>query len=187
MFRGSLDDYISIVCNDRIKPGQYSIDLDGNVVGGIPNIFLNLPEEVFCRVVDEQIDGEGCCWFAADAGKFYIRGYDLFDDSLFDLAEICGDAGCEDLSRSDVWNYHIGSPAHAMVFLSKPTADIEYYKAFNSSVSAERGGICKVSKTWVQKFVLQAVVNKKYIMDTYQKYAGNYTVVKPWEFFPVSP
>ncbi|MCD8013649.1 MAG: hypothetical protein LUG99_10815 [Lachnospiraceae bacterium] len=186
-FGDNFDDYISIISNVRIKSGQYVIDLDGNVAGSVPNKFLNLPEETFCQAIDEQIDGEGCCWFTADAGKFYVRGYDLFDDSIFDLAQICGDVGCETLNRSDVWNYHLGGLAHTMVFLKTPTADEEYYKAFNSSVSVEKGGICKVSPSWFQKFVLQAVVNKKYIPEIYQKDAVKSKVVKPWEFFPVSP
>ncbi|MCC8128122.1 MAG: hypothetical protein LIO92_12135, partial [Clostridiales bacterium] len=36
-------DYISIISNERMNPGQYDVDLEGNVTGSTPDQFLNLP------------------------------------------------------------------------------------------------------------------------------------------------
>lgn len=186
--KGSIGDYmvgyVSIFCNERMKPGQYCIDLDGNVTDGEPNSFLNLPEQEFRRAIHMQIEREGFCWFTADAGKFFIKNWRLFDDSVFDLAEICGDDSIWTLSRSRIWDYHMGSMAHAMVFLSEPSAGRKYYRVYNSAVSDECGGICYMSESWFRKYVFQAVVHKNYISGQYRDCRNRNFVMKPWDFFP---
>lgn len=179
----SFDDYVSVFSNRSMEPGYYSIDLDRNVQEGLPNSFLNLPEDVFFGAIERQIESESLCFITADAGKFYIKDLCLFDDSVFDLGRISNDADVESLSGSDIWNYHIGSMSHSMIILSKPTDKTVYYSLYNSGALDGKSGICYMSESWFRKFVFQAVVHKDHIPKEYLDYMSEPVCMKPWNFF----
>ena len=178
------ENYISTCCIGDNYYVNYKIDLDGNVAEGYRNKFLSLPEKIFDSVIKEQINTEHFCWYSCDAGKFYIKELSLFDDTPFDLKRIMGDSSYKFFNRKEIFQHHIASPTHAMVFIDEvQKKDKMFYISYDSSKKSFLGPYCCVSDTWYKNYVFQAVVNKVCLskeVDSTKIYTKK---VKPWDFF----
>lgn len=175
------DDYISICNMGKENYINYSIEIDGNEINGKPNTFLSIPESCFDLAVKNQSKEEHFCWFACDAGKFYIKKGAIFDDSLFDIKKIVGDDDFKKMSRNQIYSFGIAKLTHAMVFCNIFEKNNKtYFIAKNSAYQNSNGGYCYVSNSWFKKYVFQAVVNKKYL-NINSEYKTK--KVMPWNFF----
>ena len=114
----------------------------------------------------------------------FIKELSLFDDNPFDLKRIMGDSSYKFFNRKEIFQHHIASPTHAMVFIDEvQKKDKMFYISYDSSKKSFLGPYCCVSDTWYKNYVFQAVVNKVCLskeVDSTKIYTKK---VKPWDFF----
>lgn len=179
------DEYISIYVNDDAQGTQYEIEFDGNVRDGRKNSFLGVSNDLFDELIEKQIDLQGFCWCTGDAGKFYVKNRDMFDDSVFDLSSLGISDILKDMDRSAVRKCHMGSMSHAMVLLAIHKECTEkYYIVYDSAYALDHGKVCRMSESWFGKFLYQGVVHKSLLPDAMVKNIAVKNVV-PWEFFGI--
>lgn len=163
----SLDDYISIInapTADKPFGSTFTVKHIGNVVGGKDILYLNLPLDEFKNIVIRQLKDDEVVWFGSDvshggdreAGSWYGELYD-YDNLLgLDLQ----------LSKEDALNYRHSAMNHAMVITGVNLVDDQpnRWKIENSwgEKNGEKGYYV-ADDSWFDKYVYQAVVNKKYL------------------------
>ncbi len=163
-----LDDYVSITnapTKDKPFNRTYTVDYLGNVLGGSDIEYLNLELSTFKKLILAQLTDRQVVWFGSDVGKFGDRDAGVWDDKAYDY-EAAFDMSF-DLTKEEGLDYRQSAMNHAMVITGvnldedgNPTK----WKIENSW-SDEKGskGYFVMSDSWFDKYVYQAVVNKKYL------------------------
>ena len=182
----NLEDYVSIInapTTDKPFNKTYTIQHLNNVVGGKPIRYLNLEIEEFKEVVLKQLKNKEIVWFGSDCGKDGDRENGIWDDQAFEYGEVLE----MDLQmcKACSLNYHQSAMNHAMVITGvnlvndKPNR----WKIENSwSENAGVKGYFVMTDTWFDKYVYQAVVNKKYLSQEQLKaWAQKPIELKPWD------
>lgn len=164
----ALDTCVSIInspTKDKPFNRAYTVDYLGNVVGGTEIRYLNLQLDDFKKLVLAQLTDRQIVWFGSDVGKFGDRDVGIWDDKAYDYAAAF-DMSFE-LTKEDSLDYRQSAMNHAMVITGvnldengKPNR----WKIENSW-SDEKGkkGYYVMSDSWFDKYVYQAVVEKKYL------------------------
>lgn len=170
-----IDEYVSIFAADAEEAYvQYEVDY-------YQIYFLSVPDSLFNDLVDKQIVKDGFCWITGDAGKFYIKSKHILDDQIIDMSTLRSEEICMD--RSHILKYHIGQMSHAMVLCDmKEVSNEKYYIAYDSGYEIASGMECKISRSWFEKFLFQAVVHKSLLPAEVMSKITN-KQVKPWEFW----
>ncbi len=181
-----LHDYVSIIhapTADKPYGKVYTVQYLGNVVGGNEIRYLNLPMDVFKKLVLSQLLDEELVWFGSDCGKYQDgakRAWDPtpFQDELFTGLQL-------DMSKEDMLNYHVSQMNHAMVFTGVHTDETDApvrWKIENSWGSdGVNSGYYMCSDAWFDAYVYQAVVHKKYLADYEQALALSPVVLNLWD------
>ena len=181
-----LSEYVSIInapTNDKPFNKTYTISYLNNVVGGKPIHYLNLEIEEFKQIVLKQLKDREIVWFGSDCGKDGDRENGVWDDEAFAYEEVlemelhmC--KGCS-------LNYHQSAMNHAMVITG---VNLEHdkpnrWKIENSwSENAGVKGYFVMTDSWFDKYVYQAVVNKKYLSEQQLKdWAQEPIKLNPWD------
>lgn len=173
------DEYVSIYPTQRKQMIETEILFDGNVSECSGNEFLGVSDEQFQKLLERHLNENNFCWCSGDFGKFYIKSLKLLDDFCFSKnATIFENFNINGMNRSDIIDYHLAHLSHAFVLTGSNGNDS--YCAYDSAYDAMSGNICRISDSWVSKYLLQAVVLKKYI-DNYEKVS--HEKESPWDFF----
>ena len=162
-------EYVSLYNDGEDSPMAFCTDrilLDGNVVGGGPNTFLHVPEDVFHAAVLRQVEEEGCCWFGCDSGKFHFQRLHLYDDTAVELARFSPSLR-EPVPKSWINRCSIAALNHALVLRQTAFADGKRWWLGMDSAAASEGvrGRCLISDHWLRQYGFQAVVKAKYLPD----------------------
>lgn len=182
-----LDDYVSIIhapTQDKPFDRTYTVRYLGNVVGGGEVCYLNVEMDEFKRMVVEQLKDGEIVWFGSDCGKFGDGAKKSWDDTAYDDALLTGlDCG---MSKEDMLYYHMSQMNHAMCITGVNVDDASgkpnRWKIENSWGSdGANGGYHMASDTWFDKFVFQAVVNKKYLGDKAALLEQEKIELEPWD------
>lgn len=182
----NLDDYVSVInAPTDTKPfmKSYTVQHLGNVVGGKQIHYLNLDIKDFKSIVFKQLQNNELVWFGCDSGKSIDRANGIWDDESFSYEEVLG----MDLHicKGCALNYHESAMGHAMVltgvniYNGKPNR----WKVENSwGESSPAKGYYVMTDTWFDKYVYQAVVNKKYLnQEQLKAWAEKPIELKPWD------
>jgi bleomycin hydrolase len=163
-----LDNSVSIIhapTKDKPFNRTYTVDYLGNVLGGTEIKYLNLELSAFKKLVLAQLTDRQVVWFGSDVGKYGNREAGIWDDKAYDYAAAF-DMSFE-LNKENSLDYHESAMNHAMVITGvgldgngNPTK----WKIENSW-SDEKGskGYYVMSDSWFDKYVYQAVVDRKYL------------------------
>lgn len=119
-----LDEYVCLV-NDPRPTSPYgrtfTVEYLGNVVGGEPVKYLNVPIEVMKDVAMRTVmDGEPV-WFGCDSGKMMRRDLGLWDAHVFDYETLYDTAFT--LDKAARLQYHQTMMTHAMLFTGVDVVD----------------------------------------------------------------
>lgn len=182
-----LDDYVGIINGptaDKPFHKMYTVKYLGNVVGGNPIRFLNLPIDEFKEAMLNQLKDGQLVWFGCDCGKDGDRETGLWDDGQFAYAETF-DMQLE-MTKAEMLDTRHSAMNHAMVFTGVNLVDgkPDRWKIENSwgdKVANKGFYIC--SDTWFDKYVYEAVVNRKYIPEELLKVLEE----EPAELLPWDP
>lgn len=181
-----LKNYVSIINSPTIdKPFMktYTVSYLGNVIGGRDIKYINLEMKDLKELVLKQMLDNEVVWFGSDVARFGDRVKGVWDDQQFDYEEMLGMSF--EMSKEDQLYYSQGAMNHAML-LTAVHLDKELPKRWKIENSwgdkAGEKGYFLASDTWFDKFVYQAVINKKYLSKEQLKaWELKPIVLKPWD------
>ncbi|WP_283678018.1 C1 family peptidase [Lentilactobacillus sp. Marseille-Q4993] len=182
----NLDDYVSLInspTDDKPFNKTYTIEMLGNVVNGRQVKHLNLDMDALKKLAIMQLENGETVWFGSDVGQSSDSKKGIMDTGLYAPDELFG----TDLSLSKAERLDFGESlmTHAMVITGvdlvdgKPTK----WKVENSwGEKVGTKGYFVMSDEWLDQFVYQFVINKKYLSEEQLKaQAQEPTVLKPWD------
>ena len=176
----NLDEYVSIInspTDDKPFYNTYTVNYLGNVIEGKRVLYLNEEMERFKTLVISQLkDGEPV-WFGSDCSKSGDRDEGVWDDLSFDIDTLFQIN--TQMSKEAMLDTRHSAMNHAMVITGvnldgdKPTK----WKIENSWGDEHANkGYYVATDSWFDKFVYQAVINKKYMSDMEQSDLNKYFV-----------
>ncbi len=161
-----LDEYVSIINSptaDKPYFKTFTVAYLGNVYGQKVK-YLNLPLDAFKEAILSQLKAKEVVWFGSDCGKFGDRTAGYWDqnsydfDSLFDMDF--------SISKEDALMYRESAMNHAMVLtgVNLDEGKPNRWRIENSWGDAQaHKGYHVASDVWFDRYVYQAVVNKKHL------------------------
>ncbi|GHP15225.1 aminopeptidase C [Lentilactobacillus fungorum] len=182
----NLEDYISLInspTDDKPFNKTYTIEMLGNVVGGRQVKHLNLEMNELKQLAIKQLQNGESVWFGSDVGQSSNTKKGIMDTNLYVPDELL-DTDLS-LSKAERLDYSESLMTHAMVITGvdlvdgKPTK----WKVENSwGEKVGTKGYFVMSDDWMDQFVYQFVINKKYLSAEQQKaQAQEPIVLKPWD------
>lgn len=144
----------------------YGIEMSGNMVGGRPNRYLNIPSSQMRDIVISQLkDGYGV-WFASDVMKQCDRQAGILNMKLYDFSTLFGVN--LDMDKKMMFDYCESLPTHGMVISGvdirdgKPTR----WKIENSwGTEIGENGYYVMGDNWFDDYVYGIAIDKKYLTD----------------------
>ena len=182
----NVDDYVSIInapTKDKPFNKTYTVKYLGNVIEGKNILYLNLPMEEFKSLVVKQLEAKEVVWFGSDCSKDADRADGLFDDLSFNY----NDTFKTDFSmtKEDMLDNYESAMNHAMVITGvNLDRNIPTKWKIENSWGEQVGdkGYYVASDTWFEKYVYQAVINKKYLSsEQLEELKLKPVELKPWD------
>jgi bleomycin hydrolase len=158
----------------------YHVEHFGHMVGGKPDVSLNVPWQVLSDAAAKTILQGQAVWFAADVCKKFNAERDLLAVEGYDYEGVLNTS--LEYSKSDGLDTHVSTPSHAMALVGVDLEDgdiaqIKKWKVENSwgefSGSVDPGYLL-MTDTWFRKYGYEVVVDLDVLDDetreAYQKY-----------------
>lgn len=155
----------------------YEVEHFGNMVGGKPDIMLNVPWEVFSRAAAKSILADKPVWFSADVCK-EMEGYGgILSTEAYDYDSLLGTK--LSLSKADALEARASAPTHAMALVGVDLVDgdvdnVVKWKVENSWGESGSGdpGYLLMTQEWFKKYGYEVVVDLDLLdEDTREAYA----------------
>lgn len=182
----SLGDYVSIInapTQDKPFNKTFTVEYLGNVVEGRTIKYLNLEMSKLKDKVLKQLSDDEVVWFGSDVGYFGDRDLGVWDDSRYDYSNIFETSF--ELDKESMLDYGHSQMNHAMVitgFASKNGKPIKYKIQNSWGDTSGKKGYYLASDSWFDRFVYQAVINKKYLTEEELKIWEEEPIkLKPWD------
>ncbi|MBR0418802.1 MAG: C1 family peptidase [Erysipelotrichaceae bacterium] len=184
-----LDEYIGIIngpTKDKPFYQTYTVKYLGNVAGTENEVFfLNLPMKDFKDLILKQLKDKEIVWFGCDCSKDANKVAGLWDDKSYDYADTLKMK--LDLTKEEMLDTRESAMNHAMVITgvnlvkNKPTR----WKIENSwGEKVGNKGYFIASDTWLDKYVFEAVVHRKYLNKKQLAASKKKPIVlDPWDPF----
>ena len=182
----SLNDFVSLInapTKDKPFGKTYTVAYLGNVVGGKDVTHLNVPMERMKELILAQLKDERIVWFGSDVSFYGDRELGVWDDQRFDL-----DSGFGlnlKMDKGQSLDYRASQMNHAMCItgVAFRNEKARKWKIENSwGTAAAKDGYYIMSDTWFDRYVYQAVVDKKYLNEEELKALKEKPIVlKPWD------
>jgi len=173
------EDTNMVIINDPRHPETYYMpsfsEYSTNMLGGRPAIKINLPIDEFKSVICESLKNDSPVWMACDMGKCFDPEANTSDTNRFDYSSVLG-INFEH-EKGDMLNMLTSTPCHAMLFNGVDTIEdgegnvtgYNKWRVENSwgeiDGSVENSpdhGFHRMSDSYVDKYVYEAVVDLKY-------------------------
>lgn len=185
-FKDFVSQFVSLInAPTKTKPfgKTYTIKYLNNVVGGADVIHLNVSMERMKELILMQLKDNQIVWFGSDVSFYGERTMGLWDDDHFDYRALL-DLD-HHIDKGEGLDYRVSAMNHAMCLTGVCLKDNKpaKWKVENSwgTVGANKGYYL-MSSSWFDKYVYQAVVNRKYLNEKEQKALKEKPVVLvPWD------
>jgi len=182
----NFDDYISIInapTADKPFDNTYTVRYLGNIIGGNDVKYLNLSIEELKDLVRKQLEDGEIVWFGSDCGKYSEGTKKQWDDNSYDYELLTGfDL---EMTKAEMLDYGFSQMNHAMVITGVnigPDGNPNRWKIQNSwGADGANSGYHMASDTWFEKFVYQAVINKKHLGDKLALLDKTPIELNPWD------
>lgn len=181
-----VNDYVSIInapTKDKPFDKTYTVKYLGNVVEGKKILYLNLSMDDFKSLVIKQLEAKEVVWFGSDCSKDSDRVNGIFDDKSFNY----NDTFKTDfsMSKEEMLDNLDSSMNHAMVItgVNLDEGVSTKWKIENSwGEKVGKKGYFIASDSWFDKYVYQAVINKKYLShEQLEELKLKPVELKPWD------
>lgn len=185
-FTINLEDYVDIINAPQVRKEfgkTYTIDTEGNIVGGVQEKFLNLTMSRLIELSLAQLKGNDTVWFGNDVlnqsqrTSGYLYG-DLYQfDKLFGIDTKMDKGSALDYSQSEI--------SHAMVLtgVNLTNDGPNRWKVENSWGEANgEKGYFTMDNQWFKDNVYEVIINKKYLTeDELKAYAQEPVLLPSWD------
>ena len=173
-----LDDYIAL-CDAPIagmKPyTKYTCKYVGNVEGGDPVIFFNVPVEEMKKAAIRSLQGGDVIWFAADVSSQSLRKDGYLADGVLQRSTLFNVA--YRMNKAERMTYRASFCNHAMTLtgVNLDENDKPNRWKVENSWGKENGhdGFYVMSDKWFDEYLNQVFINKKYVskevLEAYEK------------------
>ncbi len=185
-FTMNLDDYVDILNapQDSKEYGKlYTIDTEGNMIGGNQTVFLNLPLNRLKEMAIAQLKGNDTVWFGNDVGKQSQRTKGMLSGDLYQTDQLFGIN--TKMTRGEALDYKEATISHAMTLTGVNIINNEpnRWKVENSWGEANGDkGYFMMDDDWFNDHVYDVVINKKYLTDDELKMLDQEPVLLPaWD------
>lgn len=181
-----LDEYV-VLCNDpsRELNRRWVIENDRNVFEDPWVGFLNVSIEDLKLAALQSILSDEAVWFGADVGEQRDNKSGILNSRLYLYDDIYGTESR--FSKADKMLYQSVATNHAMVFVGVDVVDDKplKWKVENSWGSdVGEGGFMAMYDNWFDEYVIQAVVNKKFLPDRLLALLDTEPLmIEEWEYF----
>ncbi|MDR1263707.1 MAG: C1 family peptidase [Oscillospiraceae bacterium] len=182
----ALEDYVSIInapTADKPYYKTFTVGYLGNVKGGRPVKYLNLPVEEQKALAIAQLSDDEPVWFGCDVGKLLSRTNGIMGMHTFDYESALGSVF--NMNKAQRLDYHQSVMTHAMVLLGVNLIDGKpnRWKVENSwGKDSGQEGHYIMTDEWFGEYNYQVVVNKKYLSAAQlQAWEQEPITLKPWD------
>lgn len=183
---GNLDEFVSIInspTEDKPFMKTYTVAYLGNVIGGREIKYLNLEMEELKRLVIKQMLNNELVWFGADVSRYGYRNDGVWDDEFFDYEQMLGMSFT--MTKEEELDYAQGAMNHAMVLTGVHLDDNKPVRWKIQNSWGEKPGLkgyYLASDSWFNRYVYQAIINKKYLSSEQLKaWSQEPKKLKPWD------
>lgn len=168
----NLNDYVCVINDPRKEHPyykRYTVKYLGNIVGGRPTEYLNLPIDELKNLTYKSIKNNEAVWFGCDVGK---SRYEYSMDTLLVNVGLTLNTNL-DMTKEERLKSGESLMTHAMVFSGLNEIDnqqVDRWQVENSW--GDKGlnkGFYDMSSEWYDEFVYEVVVHKKYLNDEMEK------------------
>lgn len=172
----NLSEYVPVInAPSENKPYQqaFTVDLLGNVVGGQPIKYVNVPMETLKEVAIKQLKAGESVWFGCDVGQDSTRKSGLMSLEAYDTATLFDLDWTMD--KQDRLEYGESLLTHAMVLTG---VDLDGDQPIKWKVQNSWGedvghkGYYVMTDAWMDEYTYQVVIHKDHlpqeILDIYQ-------------------
>lgn len=182
-----LNEYVSIInapTADKPYMRSYTVKCLGNVVGGIPVRYVNLPiEELKKAAIAQMKDGEPV-WFGCDVGKSSHRANGTMDLNTYDLESLFDTTF--PMTKAQQLDYNHTRMTHAMVFqgvdLMADGTPVRWCVENSWGEDAGKKGMYLMTDEWFNEYMYQIVVQKKYLSkEILDAYYSEPIELEPWD------
>lgn len=181
-----LDQFVNIISlpYEKLPFGETCVLTDVfQVVGGQEEQFLNLPlYELKEKCIEQLKDGIPVVCMADD-DKMCMEELQLWDDNSFDYVDVTGFDF--EMSRKDYFQLKAGIASHSMMLTGVHLGEDgmpERWKIENSyGTDGLHKGYYICSDSWFEKYVISAVISKKYILEISSKKQQNKHLFNIWD------
>ena len=186
-FIGSeIDEYQSITnapTKDKPYVKTFTIKYLGNVIEGKKVVHLNLTMDRIKEIIINQLSNNEPVWFGSDVSYYRNRTTGVWDTLSYDYMSAFGlDVK---FSKEDMLNYFNSAMNHAMVItgVNLVNGKANKWKIENSwGDDIGNKGYFIMSSDFFDRFVYQAVVNKKYLdKEELEALEKEPVELKPWD------
>ena len=183
----NMDDYISIInapTDDKPFNNTFSVKFLGNVQGGRPVKYLNLPVEELKALAIKQLQNNEAVWFGSDVGQSSDKETGIMDLDIYDLNNLFNTEF--NLTKGQRLEYGESLMTHAMVLTGvnlDENGKSNKWRVENSWGDAPgNNGYYVMSDKWFNEFTYQIVINKKYLSKAQLELLEKEPIIlKPWD------
>ncbi|MGD1818211.1 MAG: aminopeptidase C [Pleomorphochaeta sp.] len=183
----NMDDYISIInapTDDKPFNNTFSVKFLGNVQGGRPVKYLNLPVEELKALAIKQLQNNEAVWFGSDVGQSSDKETGIMDLDIYDLNNLFNTEF--NLNKGQRLEYGESLMTHAMVLTGvnlDENGKSNKWRVENSWGDAPgNNGYYVMSDKWFNEFTYQIVINKKYLSKAQLELLEKEPIIlKPWD------
>lgn len=181
-----LDNYISVInapTPDKPYGRTYTVDFLGNVVGGQPVLYLNLPIQEFKDLALAQLQDNNPVWFGCDVGKMSDRQNGILDPAQYQYDDALGVS--LHMTKAERLMYGESQMTHAMVLTGVNVQDghPNRWKVENSwGDDVGDHGYFVMSDAWFDEYMYQVVIDKGYLTEQQKNALREEPIhLNPWD------
>lgn len=182
-----LSDYISVInapTQDKPYWRSFTVKFLGNVRGGRPVKYVNLPIEELKKAAIAQMKDGDPVWFGCDVGKSSERTEGLMALDLFDTKDLFKTDFT--MTKAQRLDYGHSLMTHAMTFQGVDLDDAgrpTRWRVENSwGKDTGKDGYYVMTDDWFNEYTYQVVVNKKYLpAEALAAYEQAPIELEPWD------
>lgn len=182
-----IDEYVSIInAPTKSKPfnKSFTVKYLGNVEGGKIVKHLNLPMERMKELIIDQLKDKEIVWYGSDVAFYGDRFRGVWDDGQFDFKSLL-DLDYK-MDKGEALDFRASAMGHAMCVtgVAFDEKGVPTKWKIENSWGDDRGekGYFMMSASFFDRYVYQAVVNKKYLTkEELAQYESDPVILKPWD------
>jgi bleomycin hydrolase len=183
----NLDDFVCLIHDPRPQHSfdqTYTVNFLGNVVGGEPVLYLNVPIDTLKHAAVDQIRDGSPVWFGNDVGKHLDRDLGIMDLELFDYELVYGTKPT--MNKAERLQYGHSQMTHAMVFTGvdlDENGNLLKWRVENSwGDKPGEKGFFAMTDAWFDEYMYEVVVHKQFVpAESLKALAKEPVGLDPWD------